>query len=310
MPGASLPGNTCAMAPASSPRDSGSHVVSAGAVVSRKGADGKREVLLVHRPKYDDWSFPKGKQDPGEHVTATAVREVLEETGVEVRLGRPLRPQLYSVSGGRTKKVHYWVGHVLGDDDVSGYVTNDEIDAVGWFLFAEAKERLTYLDDLDLLEQFRARRRRTTPLLVVRHAKAVKRGDWDGPDPERPLNDVGRVQADALTPLLHAFGVSRLVTSSSTRCVQTLAPYGEDQVLPLQELVELSEEGYDEQSAKQLLSGLLSAPESTALCSHRPVLPGLFAILGVSEEPLSPGELVVVHHRGNALVDTERHSVR
>ena len=65
-----------------------------------------------------------------------------------------------------------------------------------------------------------------------------------------------------------------------------------------------------EQSAKQLLSGLLSAPESTALCSHRPVLPGLFAILGVSEEPLSPGELVVVHHRGNALVDTERHSVR
>jgi 8-oxo-dGTP diphosphatase len=199
---------------------------------------------------------------------------------------------------------------VLGDDDVSGYAANDEIDEVGWFRLREAKQRLTYLDDLDLLEQFRDRRRRTTPLLVVRHAKAVKRGDWDGPDPQRPLNEVGQAQAAALAPLLHAFGVSRLVTSSSTRCVQTLAPYAEDQVLPLAELVELSEEGYDEPSAKRLLMGLLAAPESTALCSHRPVLPGLFALLGISEEPLSPGELVVVHHRGDALVDTERHSVR
>jgi 8-oxo-dGTP pyrophosphatase MutT (NUDIX family) len=310
LPGTSLPGNTCAMAPVSPTRDSGSYAVSAGAVVSRKNEAGKREVLLVHRPKYDDWSFPKGKQDPGEHVTATAVREVLEETGVEIRLGRPLRPQLYAVSGGRMKKVHYWVGHVLGDDDVSGYVTNDEIDAVGWFRYLEAKERLTYLDDIDLLEQFRAQRPRTTPLIVVRHAKAIKRGDWDGPDPKRPLNEVGEAQAVALAPVLHAFGVSRLVTSSSTRCSQTLAPYAEEQVLPLQELVELSEEEYDEPSAKQLLNGLLGTPEATALCSHRPVLPGLFSLLGISEEPLSPGELVVVHHRGDTLVATERHSVR
>ena len=111
---------------------SGPDVVAAGAVVTRKGPQG-REVLLVHRPKYDDWSFPKGKQDPGEHVTATAVREVLEETGVEIRLGRPLPPQLYGVSGGRAKKVHYWVGHVVGDDDVSGYQINDEVDELGWF---------------------------------------------------------------------------------------------------------------------------------------------------------------------------------
>ena len=112
---------------------SGADVVAAGAVVTRKGPEG-REVLLVHRPKYDDWSFPKGKQDPGEHVTATAVREVLEETGVEIRLGRPLRPQLYNVSGGRAKIVHYWVGHVVGDDDLSTYQANDEVDDLGWFL--------------------------------------------------------------------------------------------------------------------------------------------------------------------------------
>src|SRR6476620_8368046 len=120
------------MAPPQPPAASGPDVVAAGAVVVRKGRAG-REVLLVHRPKYDDWSFPKGKQDPGEHVTATAVREVLEESGVEIRLGRPLRPQLYVVNGGRAKQVHDWVGHVVGDEDVSSYAINDEVDEVGWF---------------------------------------------------------------------------------------------------------------------------------------------------------------------------------
>src|SRR3954454_10948336 len=99
-------------------------VVAAGAVVVRSANGG--EVLLVHRPKYDDWAWPKGKQDPGEHVTATAVREVLEETGVAVRLGRPLPRQLYLVSGSRAKHVHYWTGWVVGDHDVSGYAANSE----------------------------------------------------------------------------------------------------------------------------------------------------------------------------------------
>ena len=136
-------------------------IVAAGAVVTRQGSEG-REVLLVHRPKYDDWSFAKGKQDPGEHVTATAVREVLEETGVEIRLGRPLGPQLYAVSGGRHKTVHYWVGHVVGDHDVSTYELNDEVDDLGWFLADAAAERLTYLDDIDLLDQFHRRRKATS----------------------------------------------------------------------------------------------------------------------------------------------------
>ncbi len=150
------------MASTNPPAASGPDVVAAGAVVARKGREG-REVLLVHRPKYDDWSFPKGKQDPGEHVTNTAVREVLEETGVEIRLGRPLRPQLYTVSGGRGKLVHYWVGHVVGDDDVSSYQINEEVDDLGWFVPGKAAERLTYLDDIDLLDQFRQRKKSTSP---------------------------------------------------------------------------------------------------------------------------------------------------
>ncbi len=285
---------------------SGPDVVAAGAVVTRKGPEG-REVLLVHRPKYDDWSFPKGKQDPGEHVTSTAVREVLEETGVEVRLGHPLRPQLYAVSGGRAKKVHYWVGHVVGDDDVSGYEINEEVDELGWFDLDAAQKRLTYLDDMDLLEQFRSVRKTTAALAVVRHAKAVKRGTWDGPDPERPLAPLGEEQSLALSPMLHAFGVSRVLTSSSIRCVQTVEPFGREHVVPLEELPELSEEEYDKPSAARLLDTLIDAPGSSVLCSHRPVLPELFSLLGVDEEPLSTAEMVICHHRKGRLLATERH---
>jgi 8-oxo-dGTP diphosphatase len=281
-------------------------VVSAGAVVTRKGPSG-REVLLVHRPKYDDWSFPKGKQDPGEHVTATAVREVVEETGVEIRLGRPLRPQLYTVSGGRAKKVHYWTGHVVGDPDVSSYAVNQEIDDVGWFGLDEALKRLTYLDDIDLVQQAQASPRPTAPLLILRHAKAVKRETWEGPDTKRPLNDLGREQAKALNPLLHAYGIARVLTSPSTRCVETVEPYATEQVLPLVEADFLSEEGFEAVRAGELLAELMSSPESSVLCTHRPVLPQLLAGIGIEEEPLAPAELIVCHHRKGELVATERH---
>ena len=296
------------MAPTQPPVAAGPDVVAAGAVVTRNGPEG-REVLLVHRPKYDDWSFPKGKQDPGEHVTTTAVREVLEETGVEIRLGRPLRPQLYVVSGGRGKKVYYWVGHVLGDDDVSSYQINDEVDDLGWFSPEAARERVTYLDDIDLLDQLGRHPKATSSLIVVRHAKAEKRGSWDGPDPKRPLQEIGEEQSRALVPLLHAFGVSRVLTSSSVRCVQTVEPYANDQVLPLVEIDSLSEELYDEDAARELLHDLMRTRGPSVLCSHRPVLPRLFDLLAVEEEPLSPAEFVVFHHRKGTLVATERHHV-
>jgi 8-oxo-dGTP diphosphatase len=240
-------------------------------------------------------------------VTSTAVREVLEETGVEIRLGLPLLPQFYPVSGGRAKKVHYWVGHVVGDDDVSGYHVNEEVDELGWFDLDSAKERLTYLDDIDLLEQFRAVPKKTAALVVLRHAKAVKRGAWDGPDPKRPLAPEGEDQSSALSPILHAFGVSRVLTSSSTRCVQTVEPFANEHVVTMEEVMELSEEEYDEESARLFLDTLMAAPGSSVLCSHRPVLPQLFDLLGIEEEPLSPSELVVHHHRKGRLVATERH---
>ncbi|MGN6252643.1 MAG: NUDIX hydrolase [Marmoricola sp.] len=275
-------------------------VVAAGAVVLRRGG---RQVLLVHRPHHDDWSFPKGKQEPGEHVTVTAVREVGEETGLRVRLGRPLPPQLYALPDGRAKSVSFWAGRTRGSDDVSGFVPDDEIDDVRWVDLEEAQGLLTYQADRDLLATAARRRRRTAALVVVRHAKARDRAGWNGPDPRRPLADVGQAQAVAIAGVLEAYGVKRLVSSPSRRCLQTLAPAGR----VVEECPALSEEGHDPARIADVLEDLLAGRRSAALCTHRPVLPTVLAALGVAEEPLAPGELVVVHHRRGRVVATERH---
>ena len=165
-------------------------IVAAGAVVVRKGP----EVLLVHRPKYDDWSFPKGKLDPGEHVTTAAVREVAEETGLDVRLGPPLSTQAYQVRNGwvRPKLVHYWVARVVHDDDVSTYRPNAEIDAVAWVPLDKAAEMLTYERDRETLAEAARVRKKSHPLVVLRHGRAAPRKRWTGDDRKRPLADGGR----------------------------------------------------------------------------------------------------------------------
>ena len=210
-------------------------VVAAGAVVLRRtkhrdgGKGGNRtEVLLVHRPKYDDWSFPKGKLDPREPARTAAVREVLEETGVHVRLGPPLTDQayLYGPEHDRTKPVHYWVGRARGDDDVSAYAPNDEIDDVRWVDADEAERLLSYPRDRATLVEAMPFARRTYPFVVLRHAQARDRKAWKGDDRERTLTRFGERQADRLPPVLEAYGVERLVSSSSRRCWTTLGPYG------------------------------------------------------------------------------------
>lgn len=280
-------------------------VVAAGAVVVRRTNGG--EVLLVHRPKYDDWAWPKGKSDPGEHVTATAVREVLEETGVEIRLGRPLPRQLYVVSGGRAKHVHYWTGWVMGDPDVSGYVANAEIDDLTWAGFDKARRMLTYADDVALLDLVEKHPKRTTALVVLRHARARKRESWVGDDAERPLTGSGRRDAEALGPLLAAYGVTRVVSSDSTRCLETVRPYADEHVLAIEAERGLSEEEWSPATVRSVLDDLLGSAEGAVVCTHRPVLPEALSALGVTEEPLAPGEMVVCHHRKGRVVAVERH---
>lgn len=289
-------------------------VVAAGAVVLRRtdGTTGGHEVLLVHRPRYDDWSFPKGKLDDGEHLTSCAVREVQEETGLRITLGLPLRQQRYLLANGRDKIVHYWIGRVLGDETATS-VPNDEVDELRWVGWDEARQLLSYDYDRETLEQARALRRRTRTVVVVRHAKAVGRGDFSGsgePDERRPLSDEGRAQARHLVPLLQAWAPQVIVTSDAVRCVETVAATAVATRAPLLLRRELGEGHTEAAALTGLLEELVHVERRSLLCSHRPVLPDVFAALGVEDDlDLAPADVVVLHLRRGRVLGVERHAV-
>ena len=278
-------------------------MIAAGAVVHRPG----QQVLLVHRPRYDDWSFPKGKLDPGEHPVAAAVREVAEETGLHIRLGPPLRPQRYPVAGWRFKTVHYWVGRVVGDDDVSGYLVNDEIDDVAWVPLDKAMETLTYEYDRQTLREARRFRKKTRALVVLRHGDARARKSWRRNDRERPLVNLGTLQAERLVPLLAAYDVTQVVSSSSLRCRETVSPYSHTTGFGLTADDGLTEEDATPASVGRLVDALLQADAGSVLCTHRPVLPLVGEALGLDRVKLEPAGMLVVHHRRGRVVAVETH---
>jgi 8-oxo-(d)GTP phosphatase len=287
-------------------------VRAAGAVVLGR----EETVLLVHRPKYDDWSFPKGKLDRGEHATAAAVREVEEETGVRVRLGVPLPGQRYAVRDG-VKTVRYWVGRAIGPHDVGRYRPNDEIDEVTWVPADKARLVLSYRHDVEVLEAALEQRKKTRALVVLRHGQARSRRAWRADDRRRPLLVTGGRQAERLTPVLAAYDARRLVTSGSTRCVQTLEPYAAASGRRLRRESVLSEEGATRRGVRRLVEELVEELEerpakdgTLVVCSHRPVLPWVFDALGLEDAELAPGEMVVVHQRKGTVRAVERHLVR
>lgn len=128
-------------------------VLAAGGVLWRHAKKGKLEVLLVHRPKYDDWTLPKGKLDDGEGAEEAARREVEEETGFTVELGEELPSTDYLDRYGRPKNVRYWVMHIKDGD----FLPNREVDEVRWLSVEAAKRALSYARDRDVLDAFAAR---------------------------------------------------------------------------------------------------------------------------------------------------------
>jgi 8-oxo-(d)GTP phosphatase len=197
-------------------------IKAAGGVAWRPGPDGEPEILLVHRKKYDDWSLPKGKTEPGEPLAVTAVREVLEEGGARLALGRRLASVRYNVSG-RPKRVHYWAARVVSVDKRA--VPNHEVDEVTWLPAADAVGKVSYSHDHGVLAEFAARPAGTVPLILLRHAKAVAKGGWKRGDLARPLDDAGRSDAKALADLLACFAPHpRLISSPAARCLDTLRP--------------------------------------------------------------------------------------
>jgi 8-oxo-(d)GTP phosphatase len=282
-------------------------VLAAGAVVWRPAHDGV-QVLLVHRPRYDDWSFPKGKLDAGEHLLAAAVREVAEETGVTSRLGLPLPRQQYDLAGGATKRVYYWAAQPVDparDHRADDFQPTHEVDQVAWAGPDEARDRLSYVRDVDVLDAFAVGPYRSNPLIVLRHSEALARASWTGDDRERPLTAAGEAQAHALAPLLQAYGVRTVVSSDAVRCVATVRPYADAAGLRVEVDHRLSEEGAREVPGRTV--ALAARDEALVVCSHRPVLPSILGALGVHDPALKPGEFLVAHRRQGRVTATERH---
>lgn len=260
------------------------HVVRAAGLVPVRQQDGVLQVALVHRAKYDDWSWPKGKLDHGEDFASAAVRETLEETGLRMRLGRPLPDVRYRLGGsGQPKLVRYWVGQVIGGDGVLEH----EVDRVEWLSPTLAARRLSYQHDRALLDEVvglhQDDRLDTWPLLLVRHAHAVSRGEWDGPDDARPLSPAGQRRAQGrLRRLLDAYAPTHVLSSPSVRCLDTLRPWSEGSGVEVVIKKGLSEEGYaaDPTKADKHLDRLLAAGEPAEMCTHGPVLPRVLQRLG------------------------------
>ncbi len=127
-----------------------------GVVWERPDAQGEARVVVVHRPRYDDWSFPKGKAEPGEAPEGTAVREVEEETGLTCRVGASLGQVSYPLADGRMKVVGFWAMAVTGRRPRPA---DDEVDAVAWWTVEQAERRLTHAQDIEILHRFLEARR-------------------------------------------------------------------------------------------------------------------------------------------------------
>lgn len=276
-------------------------VRAAGVVMLRPGSRGPK-VLLVHRPRRKDWSLPKGKLDRGEHVVTAAVRECDEETGIVPILGMPLGRQSYQAMG-RPKTVDYWVA-TPGKDN--GFSPDSEIDEIRWVTAAQARSLLTYKRDFELVKRA-LELPPTQPMVYLRHAVATKRSDFSGDnDRDRPLTGKGRSQAQALVPLLAAFGVARVHSSDAVRCLQTVKPFAAAAKVTVEQEPLFSEHGYDDRPKASVNRAVTLAEVDAALCicSHRPVLPDIMAPLaagagkkaaGAFRSPLPPGGFVVVH---------------
>lgn len=299
-------------------------VLAAGALVWRDGKRGP-EVLLVHRPRYDDWSIPKGKLDRGETFPEAAVREVEEETGYRVRLHRPLPTSVYLLPDGRTKIVQYWIATVRAKT-AAGPQSVNEIDELQWVRLNEAEALLTrptdhipiqamqrFIDDDEL---------RTVPIIVQRHGAALSRSKWRRGEKSRPLNTKGKKQAAALPPLIDAFDPRRVVTSPWKRCLATVEPFARVEGLRIVTKDDLTEAGHEEHPgrAAATIERLLQQARPAVVCTHRPVLPTVVRVVkraattGAAlelprENPfLAAGEALVLHVTEHGrVVAVERH---
>lgn len=298
-------------------------VRASGALVWRRNGR-KIEVLIVHRPKYNDWSFPKGKLKDGETIRECCVREIKEETGVDVVLGVPAGWVYYETPDGNWKEVRYWMASVADPKELyvkkRGRVKRapkSEVDQVEWVNVKDAKKILTSKDDRNLLGRLRDLvtddKLETVPVVLVRHTRAQKRSAWkggEGTEDTRPLTSTGEDRAQMIAPVLGAYGVTRIVSSPWKRCMDTIAPYAAAVKVDVEEVPDLTEHAHEKSPkkvAKFIKNVLRKDRQPIAISLHRPTLPTVMETLEdftphaimkqvpKSDPWLKTGEMIIAH---------------
>lgn len=306
-------------------RSAGRIVNAAGAVLWRPGSadsEGPVEIAVIHRPRYDDWSLPKGKVDPGETAPVGAVREILEETGHRANLGRRLLTVTYPTDSPfrGVKKVHYWAARSTGGEFTPG----SEVDELIWLPVPDAMNKLDYAQDRKVLCRFAKHPADTQTVLVVRHGTAGSKAHFSGDDSKRPLDKRGRAQAEALVPQLLAFGATDVYAADRVRCHQTMEPLAAELNVTIHNEPTLTEESYanNPKRGRHRVLQIVEQVGTPVICTQGKVIPDLITWWcerdGVHPDKsrnrkgstwvlsLSAGRLVTADHIGGALAANVR----
>jgi len=282
-------------------------IQAAGAVLWRRLSDELIQVALIHRPRYDDWSFPKGKVEQGEAEISCAHREVLEETGYTTIFGPELCKVQYAV-GENLKTVRYWAAEAIGE--AVAIHDAEEVDQLIWVTVEDAYTKLSRTGDQEVLRNFEKFGADTTPLILLRHGKAISREEWEGDDGDRPLAQLGQQQSKRMHALYHPFGVTEIHTSDAVRCYETVAPIARTMSLNLVYWTELSEYAFekDKKAAINVVNDIIESEARAMVCGHNPVIPGIVAkFIGKKnfkelDHGLLPGEAWILHHKEGEIV--------
>ena len=286
----------------------------AGALLWREVDSRNLEIALIHRPRYDDWSLPKGKIEDGETALQCAYREVFEETGIKATFTRQLGSVEYEESE-QKKRVIFWAARCA--IDTGTFVVNEEVDELVWFTPEDALAKATHDSDRKMIENFQAQEQRTDTLIILRHTKALERGDWDEVDSERTLNEVGFDQAQLLIKHLEPFAIDEVYTSNYTRCVQTVTPLSHSRGLTITQVPSLNEETFenDPQRSVAFANALKQDEKNILICSHNPVIPTMLrGILTTKLKnkdliKLEPGDAWIVHRVRGEIVGLDYLSI-
>lgn len=286
----------------------------AGALLWRETAERTIEIALIHRPRYGDWTLPKGKIEEGETALQCAYRELVEETGIKANFTQQLGSVDYEENG-QAKRVIFWAAHCALD--ASNFIANEEVDQLRWLTIEEALEEATYPTDLEIILKFKDQPKRSDTLIILRHTKALERGDWDEPDSQRTLDEVGFDQAQLLIKHLEPFAIDEVYTSDFTRCVQTVTPIAHARGLSITAVPSLNEETFHEDPARAVsfANALKQDEKNILICSHNPVIPTMLrGILNTKLKnkdliKLEPGDAWIVHRVNGEIVGLDYLSI-